>query len=305
MVILITGSSGFVGETLISNLRNEGFETIGVDIKAGKYTDLIQNIAKPFHINKKVETIIHLAARLEHDRCSKEEYFLTNVTGTKNLLEIAKQHSSYFIYISTTAIYGSPDSPITENTAILPNGYYALTKLKGEEICNKYQREGLELTIIRSQVILGEKRLGIYEIIFKNLFRNSPIPILGNGGNRISFVNVNDFVEFLIFLIKNKKTSLLVNFGGIIPGSLNQIIEELKKYTSSKSKLIHIPLQLIVFLRFLSKLKLISVTSWQLDVMHKDNYYDSKILFSTGYHYKYQPLDALKSMADHYRLEHN
>lgn len=305
MVILITGSSGFTGEILVSKLKEGGFETFGIDIKPGKYTDLIHDISKPLHIDKKVDTIIHLAARLEHDRCSKEEYFATNVNGTKNLLDVAKQHNSYFIYISTTAIYGSPASPITEKTPTLPNGYYAITKLKGEEICRKYQQEGLDLVIVRTQVIIGEKRLGIYKIIFKSVLRNTPIPILGNGENKISFVHVGDFVEFIIFLVKNKKSGLVVNFGGVIPGSLNQIIQELKTYTASNSKLIHIPIQFIGMFKFLSKLKIIPVTPWHLSVMHKDNYYDNKVLLATGYQYKYQPIDALKAMVDYYRLRYN
>lgn len=304
MVILITGSSGFVGEVLISNLRKEGFETIGIDIKAGKYTDLIQNISNLFHINKKVDVIIHLAARLEHDRCSKEEYFLTNVTGTKNLLEIAKQNNAYFIYISTTAVYGSPDSQITEKTQAAPNGDYAFTKLKGEEICQEYQKDGLDVSIIRSGIILGEKRLGIYNFIFKNLYNNSIIPILGNGKNKISFVNVNDIAEFLIHLVKNKKSGLIVNFGGLIPGNLNEIIQDLKDYTNSNAKLIHLPVQLIVFLKLLAKLKLIPVTPWHLSIMCKDNYYDNRVLLSTGYSYKYEPIDALKAMADYYKAHH-
>ena len=81
--------------------------------------------------------------------------------------------------------------------------------MKGEEICQEYQKDGLDISIIRSGIILGEKRLGIYNFIFKNLYNNSIIPILGNGKNKISFVNVNDIVEFLIHLVKNKKSGFI------------------------------------------------------------------------------------------------
>lgn len=304
MVILITGSSGFVGEVLIKKLKEQGFDTFGIDIKKVEFTDLVQDISKPFEIKEKINVIIHLAAKLEHERCSKEEYFASNVVGTKNLLNIAKQNNAYFIYISTTAVYGSPDSQITEKTQISPNGDYAFTKLKGEEICQKYQKDGLDISIIRSGIILGEKRLGIYNFIFKNLYNNSFIPILGNGKNKISFVNVNDIAEFLIHLVKNKKSGLIVNFGGLIPGNLNEIIQDLKDYTNSNAKLIHLPVQLIVFLKLLAKLKLIPVTPWHLSIMCKDNFYDNRVLLSTGYSYKYEPIYALKAMADYYKVHH-
>ena len=167
--------------------------------------------------------------------------------------------------------------------------------MKGEEICQEYQKDGWDVSIIRSGIILGEKRLGIYNFIFKNLYNNSIIPILGNGKNKISFVNVNDIVEFLIHLVKNKKSGLIVNFGGLIPGNLNEIIQDLKDYTNSNAKLIHLPVQLIVFLKLIAKLKLIPVTPWHLSIMCKDNYYDNKAMFSTGQIYKFHPIKTIKN----------
>lgn len=297
----MTGSSGFVGEILIQKLKNLEYDVIGLDWKPSNYTNIVHDISKPIKIDKKIDTIIHLAARLEHDRCSKQEYFSTNVKGTENILKIAKKYNSYFIYISATAIYGSPTSPITEQTTISPNGYYAITKWKGEQICEKFRNEGINIAIIRPTVILGEKRLGIYKIIFKSLIKNQTIKILGNGENKISFINVNDLIDFIIYLQEKRIPKITVNFGGIIPGNLNQIIQEFKEYTSSKSNIMHIPISTIVFLKILSKLKIIPVTPWQLSVMHKDYFFDNKLLYSIGFKYKHQPIDALKKMIDYYK----
>ena len=301
MTILVTGSSGFVAQSLIPKLEKVGFDVIGLDWKNGKYTKVIHDISKSLEIDDDIDIVIHLAARLEHERCSKEEFFETNVDGTEQVLNLAHSKNAYFIYVSTTAIYGSPECPITENTPIDPNGNYALTKWNGEKICKKYENNGLEVTIIRSGPILGQRRLGIYKTIFKNLQNNSSIPILGDGDNRLSLVHVEDLIDFLIYLRKNKKPRLTVNFGGKIPGSVNQIIQELIRYGQSKSKIIHIPIQLIGFLKLLAKLKIIPVTSWHLSVMHKDNYYENELLFSTGYRYKYEPINALKEMLNYFK----
>ena len=301
MTILVTGSSGFVAQSLIPKLEKLGFDVIGLDWKNGEHTKIIHDISKSLEIEDDIDVVIHLAARLEHERCSKEEFFETNVDGTEQVLNLAHSKNAYFIYVSTTAIYGSPECPITENTPIDPNGDYALTKWNGEKICKKYENNGLEVTIIRSGPILGQRRLGIYKTIFKNLQNNSSIPILGDGDNRLSLVHVEDLVDFLIYLGKNKKPRLTVNFGGKIPGSVNQIIQELIRYGQSKSKTIHIPIQLIGFLKLLAKLKIIPVTSWHLSVMHKDNYYENELLFSTGYRYKYEPINALKEMLNYFK----
>ena len=301
MTILVTGSSGFVAQSLIPKLEKLGFDVIGLDWKNGEHTKIIHDISKSLEIEDDIDVVIHLAARLEHEKCSKEEFFKTNVDGTEQVLNLAHSKNAYFIYVSTTAIYGSPECPITENTPIDPNGDYALTKWNGEKICKEYENNGLEVTIIRSGPILGQRRLGIYKTIFKNLQNNSSIPILGDGDNRLSLVHVEDLVDFLIYLGKNKKPRLTVNFGGKIPGSVNQIIQELIRYGQSKSKTIHIPIQLIGFLKLLAKLKIIPVTSWHLSVMHKDNYYDNELLFSTGYRYRYEPINALKEMLDYFK----
>ncbi len=301
MTILVTGSSGFVAQSLIPKLEKLGFDVIGLDWKNGEHTRIIHDISKSLEIEDDIDVVIHLAARLEHEKCSKEEFFKTNVDGTEQVLNLAHSKNAYFIYVSTTAIYGSPECPITENTPIDPNGDYALTKWNGEKICKKYENNGLEVTIIRSGPILGQRRLGIYKTIFKNLQNNSSIPILGDGDNRLSLVHVEDLVDFLIYLRKNKKPRLTVNFGGKIPGSVNQIIQELIRYGQSKSKIIHIPIQLIGFLKLLAKLKIIPVTSWHLSVMHKDNYYENELLFSTGYRYKYEPINALKEMLNYFK----
>ena len=290
MTILVTGSSGFVAQSLIPKLEKLGFDVIGLDWKNGEHTKIIHDISKSLEIEDDIDVVIHLAARLEHEKCSKEEFFKTNVDGTEQVLNLAHSKNAYFIYVSTTAIYGSPECPITENTPIDPNGDYALTKWNGEKICKEYENNGLEVTIIRSGPILGQRRLGIYKTIFKNLQNNSSIPILGDGDNRLSLVHVEDLVDFLIYLGKNKKPRLTVNFGGKIPGSVNQIIQELIRYGQSKSKTIHIPIQLIGFLKLLAKLKIIPVTSWHLSVMHKDNYYENELLFSTGYRYNMNQL---------------
>ena len=301
MTILVTGSSGFVAQSLIPKLEKLGFDVIGLDWKNGEHTRIIHDISKSLEIEDDIDVVIHLAARLEHEKCSKEEFFKTNVDGTEQVLNLAHSKNAYFIYVSTTAIYGSPECPVTENTPIDPNGDYALTKWNGEKICKKYENNGLEVTIIRSGPILGQRRLGIYKTIFKNLQNNSSIPILGDGDNRLSLVHVEDLIDFLIYLRKNKKPRLTVNFGGKIPGSVNQIIQELIRYGQSKSKTIHIPIQLIGFLKLLAKLKIIPVTSWHLSVMHKDNYYENELLFSTGYRYKYEPINALKEMLNYFK----
>tara|TARA_B100001245_G_scaffold186107_1_gene144254 strand:+ start:2750 stop:3682 length:933 start_codon:yes stop_codon:yes gene_type:complete len=303
LIILVTGSSGFVGETLIPKLQSLGHQIIGIDHSDGQYTTKNIDISKPFTIEQKIDAVIHLAAKLVHHRSSYNEYYQTNADGTKNVLDVALKSNAFFVYVSTNAVYGSPESPMTENTKIAPRDGYAKTKLAGEQICKEYESKGLEIAIVRPSVLIGKKRLGLYTIIFKNLYNNSPVRILGNGENRVSFVNIDDLCDFLIFLVEKKISKVTVNFGGKIPGTLNSVLEELKNHTKSKSKIQHISIKYLGILKVLSKLKIIPITDWQLSVMYKDFYHDDKLLSSLGYDYKYEPIDALKDMADYYKSD--
>jgi len=256
MTILVTGSSGFTGEVLIPKLQNLGYKVIGLDYKPGSFTKKINDISKPILLEEKIDVIIHLAARLEHDRCTSKEYYDTNVNGTRNILDLALKNNAFVIYVSTAAIYGSPNSPISEDAEILPNGDYAKTKWLGEKICEEYKTKGLEISTVRPSVLVGKKRLGIYKIIFKNLFKNSFLPILGDGSNKISFVDIEDFCGFLIFLMEKKIVNLIVNFGGKIPGTLNSVYDQLILHTNSTSNILHIPSSFLFFLKILSRLKI-------------------------------------------------
>ena len=74
-----------MGEILIKKLKELEMDTLGVDWKPGRYTDIIQDISQPFTVEKKIDVVVHLAARLEHDRCTEKEYFLSRDRGSRSL----------------------------------------------------------------------------------------------------------------------------------------------------------------------------------------------------------------------------
>jgi len=297
-IILVTGSSGFCGGVLIPKLKNLGYKTIGIDCLPGPYTDIVQDINSPIKIGDDIEAVFHLAAKLEHDRCSSKDYYLTNVLGTNRLLDIAIKHEAHFIYVSTTAIYGSPQSPISEDTKVSPDGDYALTKYLGEKVCHRSNYS--KISIVRPSVLIGKKRLGIYNVIFNCLFKNLPIPVLGNGKNKISFVNIDDFCNYLIHVFTKRIYSLTTNFGGRIPGEWNSVLNNLRKHTNSESFILYVPLIFLGLLKILSSARILPVTNWQLSVMYKDYFYSDDKMLSTGYEYQHETIDALKDMADYY-----
>ena len=147
-MILITGSSGYLGGRIVEELSSEGrelillrsdkpnkspgfseeFDCIEIDLNSD-----ISNINKIFPDS--VDTVIHLAS-LNQASCekNKELAYQTNVEGTKKLLEVSKNKEiKRFINFSTCQIYGNnKQGLISEDSPPNPENTYAHTHLQAE-----------------------------------------------------------------------------------------------------------------------------------------------------------------------------
>ena len=172
MKILVTGISGRIGANLAKSLIDEGHEVRGLvwekDSRLEKFTglpvELVEgSLVNPADVNKAVagvEAICHLGAAFQGGGpFSNEDYFEINARGTFNMLEAAREHSDtlkHFFFASTDATYAKyPPSglstPIREDEMPQqPGGWYALSKVLGEEMCRGYYRSyQLPITIFR------------------------------------------------------------------------------------------------------------------------------------------------------------
>ena len=154
MKILVTGSSGHLGEALMRVLRKEGKEVLGIDILPSPYTDQTGSIADRNFVRKNMKGITHVlhAATLHkpHVATHEQQQFIdTNITGTLNLLEASVENGvRSFIFTSTTSTFGDaltprPDTPaawITEEVVPIPKNIYGVTKTAAEDICQLFYR---------------------------------------------------------------------------------------------------------------------------------------------------------------------
>ncbi|MEM9933008.1 MAG: NAD(P)-dependent oxidoreductase [Bacteroidota bacterium] len=144
--ILVTGSSGYLGRTLV-HLLKDTFQVKGIDRFPAPTTDFIVDLRDRKQVEKACEkqhAIIHTAAlHAPHVHThSREEYIDTNVKGTLYLLEAAlKQGIKRVIYSSSTSVYGNalvnPQEAVwvTETLAPRARDIYDITKLAAEGLC--------------------------------------------------------------------------------------------------------------------------------------------------------------------------
>jgi len=184
MKILITGSSGHLGEALIRTLRAAGDTTVGVDLKPSKFTDVVGSITDAAVVDEAIEgcaAVIHTATLHKPHIAthSRQEFVDANVSGTLNLLEAAvSQRCNAFVFTSTTSVFGDalrtthgqPAVWVTEQLKPIPKNIYGATKLAAEELCGLFQRQtGLPCLVLRtSRFFLEEDDLSDNRIDFND-----------------------------------------------------------------------------------------------------------------------------------------
>jgi nucleoside-diphosphate-sugar epimerase len=172
MKVLVTGSSGHLGDALVRTLRQRSFDVTGLDRLAGPFTDEVGSITNRACVARclsGVRTVFH-AATLHKPHVathSREDFVDTNVRGALVLLEesIAAGVEA-FVFTSTTSVFGDSLAPppgepaawITEDVAPIPKNIYGVTKAAAEDLCQLFHRnEGLACIVLRTSRFFPEE----------------------------------------------------------------------------------------------------------------------------------------------------
>ncbi len=199
MNILVTGGVGYIGSHIVEQLVKKKSNNIHVldNLSTGhkklinKKSKFIKGDIKNFNFLKKIikkhsiQTIIHLAAHLNVSEAEKKKikYYKNNVTGTKNLLLACKNSKvKSIIFSSSSSVYGSIKASVNEQKKTNPEGYYALTKFKGEELIKKYSKKfNYNFGILRYFNVAGASpsgKIGEIETAYGHLIKNIAIQSL-------------------------------------------------------------------------------------------------------------------------------
>lgn len=169
--ILVTGSSGHLGEAMMRVLRAKRVNVRGLDIKPSPWTDLVGDIGNPQIADEAirgVDAVLHTATlHKPHIATHRRQDFVdTNVTGTLNLLEAASRVGcKAFIFTSTTSVFGDalipptgePAGWITEEVRPIPKNIYGVTKHGAEELCQLFHRnQNLPIIVLRTSRFFPE-----------------------------------------------------------------------------------------------------------------------------------------------------
>lgn len=171
MRILVTGSSGHLGEALVRVLSEQEHEVVGLDILPSPHTSVVGSIADRATVHRcmaGVDAVVHTATlhKPHVDSHGRIEFVETNIAGTLNLLEEAVEANvGRFVFTSTTSAFGRALTPgegepaawITEDVAPVPRNIYGVTKRAAEDLCELVSRDyGLPCLILRTSRFFPE-----------------------------------------------------------------------------------------------------------------------------------------------------
>jgi len=261
--ILVTGCAGFIGSHLSEKLLEQGFRVLGLDnLSNGKLTNIASimknknfkflkcdiNDNKIFdELLNDVEVIYHLAALADivPSIQNPELYFNSNVNGTFNLIRNCENKKvKKIIYAASSSCYGIPDKyPTSENSPILPQYPYALTKRLGEEIIfhfgNLYKIPVVSLRLFN---VYGPRARtsGTYGAVFgvflAQKLAKKPFTVVGDGEQTRDFTFVDDVVNAFIEMMDTNIKNEIFNVGSGKTYSVNTLINLL-----GSNKIVNIP----------------------------------------------------------------
>ena len=267
---LITGGAGFIGSHLVDRLLASDVTSITVvdDFNnfydpSIKHDNIREHLKDPrYRIHEEdirdrgaLETIftennfdcvVHLAARagVRPSLSEPQLYTETNINGTVNLLELARQSGvKQFVFGSSSSVYGinakvpfSEDDPIRQ-----PISPYAATKGAGELLCHTYSHlYGLRCVCLRFFTVYGPRQrpdLAIHKFA-KLISEAKPIPVFGDGTTRRDYTYVDDIIDGVIAAIHyNSSDYEVFNLGESRTVELNELISLLEKELDTHAKI--------------------------------------------------------------------
>jgi nucleoside-diphosphate-sugar epimerase len=250
MNLVVTGGAGFIGSHLVEFLLKQNQTVTALDNLENGNMDNLKSVKKDieFHnvdilnysnlekILSKCDCVFHHAALTSvsdsFDRSTK--YHEVNVSGTENILKLAKEYGFKVIFASSASVYGNPEKiPIEEDASRKPLNPYGLSKLDAENLCTKYSEQGVSVIGLRYFNVYGPRQnknyAGVITKFIDNALDTKPLLINGDGSQVRDFVFVNDVANANFLAMKNKTNHAFINIGSGVATPIKELADMIMK----------------------------------------------------------------------------
>lgn len=238
MRVLVTGGAGFIGSHFVYRLIQESdiSKIIILDkiTYAGDLSNLAQAMNSPkvsFYRNdicaakdvedifSDIDAVVNFAAESHVDRSisNSEDFIVTNILGTRSLLEICRKRGIRFLQVSTDEVYGSIETGHwDESFPLEPNSPYSASKASADLLVRSYHKTyGADTIITRCSNNYGPNQFPekLIPTAIIRLLEGRKIPIYGTGENVRDWLHVSDHCEGIYLALIKGKSGQIYNFG--------------------------------------------------------------------------------------------
>jgi UDP-glucuronate 4-epimerase len=278
MVVLVTGSAGFIGSHLAERLIARGDRVVGLDnfdafyarrIKEANlealrgrptFTMVEGDIRAPGDLDRalaaagKVDVVVHLAALagVRPSLREPERFYDVNVLGTFRLLEACRRAGvGRFVFASSSSVYGADSTPPFRETdpCAKPLSPYAATKRAGElTVWNAHHLHGMATTCLRFFTAYGPRQrpdLAIHKFTAK-IVSGEPIELFGDGSSSRDYTFIDDLVDGVVAAVDQQSAETepharIYNLGGSQATSLSELVEQLARALNRRPEVVRVP----------------------------------------------------------------
>jgi nucleoside-diphosphate-sugar epimerase len=246
MTVLVTGSSGFIGQHLVRALLERG-DQVRVLVRPGSNVKPVEGaISIPGKLEEydiasaaeECDVVYHLAGLTRAP--NETEFTLANAVGTHEAARGARTANARFVYISSQAAAGTGtlEQPRSANDEPKPLSPYGKSKFEGERLTRKVP--GLEHVIVRPSGVYGpgdKDFLFAFQAAAKGFF-----PVLGNPARGISLIHVRDLVNAIIVAGEHANATGNTYFAGHpTPTTWAEILTATAKSVDREARFVQIP----------------------------------------------------------------
>ena len=269
MKILVTGGCGFIGSNFVRYVLGH-FPTASItNVDALTYAGNLSNVegvveefAEHYDFfqadiasrdkmaalmsEHQFFAVVNFAAESHVDRSinSPENFIHTNIVGTHNLLECAREHGvRRFVQISTDEVYGSlgPEGSFSEDSPLRPSSPYSASKTAADHLALAYHTTyGMEALVTRCSNNYGPYQYPekLIPLMILKALADEPLPVYGDGLNVRDWIHVEDHCSAVMAVVMNGKPGNVYNIGADSEMPNIEVVKMILKHLDKPESLI-------------------------------------------------------------------
>jgi UDP-glucose 4-epimerase len=248
--VLVTGAAGFIGSHVADHCLALGMDVVATDDLSGGFIENVPAAAKwmqgdlrdpafvaSLFAGRRFECVYHLAAYAAEglSHFVRRFNYETNLVSGVNLLnESVRTGVRCYVFTSSIAVYGSGQTPMTEDMVPQPEDPYGISKYAMElDLRAAHEMFGIDYVVLRPHNVYGERQniadryRNVIGIFMNQILQGLPMNIFGDGLQTRAFSHVDDVAPVIAKApMVEAARNQVFNVGADTPYSVRQLAEE-------------------------------------------------------------------------------